>query len=196
MKKIAIYGGSFSPPQVGHGVVIETLQRLFSCDEIWVMPSADRYDKKMTAPAEHRLKMLELMVGELFPNSKIPIVVSPFEIQKPGLTTTYRTLMELKKLYPDDKFYLVVGSDIFYDIESNWVEGKELFRSGNFVVIQRPGSFLPDKKGDNVHVLAGDVTTFDISSTFVRKLLHHGHDGCPYISRGVANYIKENRLYC
>lgn len=195
MKKIAIYGGSFSPPHVGHGIVVENLQRLFPCDEIWVMPSADRYDKKMTAAAEHRLKMLEIMVGELFPTAKIPIVISPLEVQNLGLTTTHRTFMELRKLYPEDKLYLVVGSDIFYDIESRWIEGKELFKLGNFIVIQRLGSFLPDKKGDNVNVLSGEVATFNISSTFVRKLLRQGHEACPYITRGVADYIKNNGLY-
>ena len=76
MKKIALYGGAFSPPHLGHASVIEAILRLFPCDEIWVMPSADRHDKIVSASGEHRIKMLELMITELFPEYILPILLS------------------------------------------------------------------------------------------------------------------------
>ena len=76
--RVALYGGAFSPPHLGHASLIEAILRLFPCDEIWVMPSADRHDKKISAPGKSRIEMLEILIQELFPNSKIPILISHF----------------------------------------------------------------------------------------------------------------------
>ena len=64
-KKIVIYGGAFNPPHIGHAIAIENVLRLFPCDEIWVMPTADRHDKKIKVDGVHRVQMLNLMVQEI-----------------------------------------------------------------------------------------------------------------------------------
>src|SRR3989344_3593256 len=96
-KKIVIYGGSFNPPHIGHAIAIEAVLRNFKCDEIWVMPSAERKDKHIGTPGKHRIKMLEMLIGEYFRTSKIPVKISDLEIKRPGLTTTYDTKTELEK---------------------------------------------------------------------------------------------------
>src|SRR3989344_6221245 len=122
-KQIALYGGSFSPPHLGHASVIEALLRLFPCDEVWLMPSADRRDKAVWASGKHRLEMLKIMVVELFPDAKIPIIISDFELLLPGMTATYETLRQVKECYPADQFHFVLGSELFPEIETKWVRG-------------------------------------------------------------------------
>ena len=193
--KIVIFGGAFNPPHVGHAIAVENVLRLFSCDEIWIMPTADRHDKKIPTSGKDRIAMLDVMVKELFPYTKIPIKTSAMELERPGLTTTYETKQELEKLYPGSEFYFLVGSDILGDIETKWQNGKELFNSAKFLAIQKASIPLPENPPKHVILLDKQAIRDDISSTFVRGLLSQGHSGIPYLSRGVADYIRQAKLY-
>lgn len=193
-KQIAIYGGTFSPPHIGHASVIEAVLRLFPCDEIWIMPSADRHDKKVSASADHRLKMLELMISELFPKPKIPILISDTEIKRDKSTTTFETKIELENKFPDHEFYFVLGSELLADVENKWIDGKKLFQEMNFVAIKKPYFSLPKRLPPQLTLLE-DIVWFNISSTFIRKLLGDGFSGIPYLSQQVSDYIRKYRLY-
>ena len=192
-KKIVIYGGAFSPPHIGHTVAIDAVVRLFPCDGIWLMPSADRRDKTISAAGPHRVNMLKIILKEYFLKSSIKI--SDLEIRRPKLTTTYDTKMELEKLYPDCKFYFLIGSELLWDIEKKWIKGKELYRSTNFLAIQKPNAKIPKNLPPNIKILDEDVVWLDVSSTFVRSILKTGHSGIPYIHAKIASYIKTNGLY-
>lgn len=194
--KILIYGGSFSPPHLGHASAIELALRSFPCDEIWVMPSADRRDKKITADAIHRKKMLEIMVHELFPRPTVPLIVSSREITRPKLTTTYETLTELNEQFPVASFYFLIGTDVVGDIESRWYNGKEIYRIANFVVMDCRGIEAPANLPANfIYLRNRDAATSGISSTAIRDLLSEQKDAGVYLTPGVAEYIKTNRLY-
>lgn len=193
-KQIALYGGSFSPPHLGHASVIEGLLRLFPCDEIWIMPSADRHDKTVTASGEHRIKMLKIMIAELFPKPKMPIIISDLEFRLSKPTITYRTLKLLKEKYPSREFHFVIGSENLGVIEAKWINGKKLFREASFIAIKNPLILLPDKLPPHITII-DDVAWSDISSTFIRKLLAQGYSGLPYLTKKVAEYIKDHNLY-
>ncbi len=193
-KRIAIYGGSFSPPHLGHAGVIELLVRFFPCQEIWVMPSSDREDKTMTAEGTRRMKMLEIMFSELFPNPRIPLILSPLELAQDKPTITYETKLELEKQYPELEFHFVIGQDILNDIETTWIKGKELFESANFIIMKKPYLELPSNLPPNSTIIESDAW-LNLSSTFVRQLVKAGYSGIPYITQGVYEYIQKNNLY-
>ncbi len=194
-KRIAIIGGAFNPPHMGHALVIETITRLFLCNEIWVMPSADRRDKKINVSGKQRLEMLKIMINDLFVNSAIPIRISTIELDRDKPTTTYETNQELTQRYPNNRFYYVIGSELVGDIEKKWYRGKELWSRLNFVVILRGLSKLPKKLPSQVMILDEDICLADVSSTFLRQLIKSGYSGLPYITKGVAEYIQKNKLY-
>lgn len=194
-KKIVIYGGAFNPPHIGHAIAIDAVMRLFICDEIWLMPSADRKDKTINMSGEYRLNMLKIILAELFPKPAMPVVISTLELERPALTTTHETKLELERKYPDCQFYFLIGSDIVGDIEAKWVNGKNLARSANFIVIKRIDMDLPPKLPPHTTILDDNIVSCDISSTFVRKLIASGHSGLPYTTSGVAKYIAKNKLY-
>lgn len=189
--QIALYGGTFSPPHLGHASIIEALLRLFPCDEIWIMPSADRHDKTVTVSGEHRIKMLKIMIAELFPKPKMPIIISDFELRLNKPTITYQTLKLLKEKYPNHEFYFVIGSENLGVIEGKWINGKKLFQEASFVAIKNPLIPLPNKLPPHVTMI-DDVAWSDISSTFIRKLIAQGYSGLPYLTKKVAEYIKDN----
>ncbi len=192
MKHIALYGGTFSPPHISHASVVEAILRLFPCDQIWILLSADRHDKKASASGKDRVQMWEILNEELFSDSKIPIKISTIELERGRPTETYETKLELEEKYPDHEFYLVVGADLVRDIPY-WQNGEKLFHEMNFVVINKPYTELPDILPSHIDFI--DTIWTNISSTFVRELIAKGYSGTPYITPGVAKYIKENNLY-
>ena len=195
-KKIVIYGGGFNPPHIGHAVAIENIIRLFPCDEIWVMPSDDRHDKTMAVSGEDRLAMLQIMIDKAFPDSKIPIIVSDFEIRRGVLTTTLETKEQLERIYPTHDFYFQFGTDVVGDIRDKWFKGRELYETARFIVLRRSGSPIPKNLPKNsVLLIDKQVISTDVSSTFIRRLLTRGFSGMPYVTRSVAEYIKERNLY-
>ena len=195
-KKILIFGGAFNPPHLDHASIIGTLLKQFPCDEIWVMPSADRHDKTIGVSGEHRLKMIEIFIKELFPNPKVPIIISTLELNRPKLTTTYETKLELEKSYPDYEFYFVVGADSFNDIKTKWVNGEKLYKEARFIVLPRPGILLPESTPDNAFVLQNKNNDApDISSTIIRSLIKEGKSIGEHTAKAVVEYIKNNNLY-
>ncbi|MBI2633671.1 MAG: nicotinate-nicotinamide nucleotide adenylyltransferase [Parcubacteria group bacterium] len=206
-KKIVIYGGAFNPPHLGHAIAIESTMRLFPCDQIVLMPSGDRADKMIsdTVSGNHRFTMLEIMRKELFSNPKTHIINSVFEIGRQGLTNTNETKKAMEQAYPGFEYYFLIGSENLFEIRERWVNGKELWGTTNFIVIPRPSSFAEasaDKRGEfpkeippKCEVLRIDVAMVDISSTLVRKLISQGDSGIPYITPGVAEFIKNYGLY-
>lgn len=192
MKKIALYGGTFSPPHIGHIYVVESIIRLFPCDEVWILLSSDRHDKKASTSGEHRVKMWEIILDELFKDSRVPIKISTIELERGRPTETYETKIELEKKYPDYEFHLAIGADLVRDI-LYWKNGEKLYHEMNFVGINKPYAELPDALPPKINFI--DTVWANISSTFVRDLIAQGYSGIPYITPGIARYIKEYNLY-
>jgi len=53
--KVAVLGGSFDPPTIGHmQLASETLNLDSTIDEVWIIPCGARPDKKLSTTAEQR----------------------------------------------------------------------------------------------------------------------------------------------
>lgn len=196
-KKIVIYGGSFNPPHIGHAIAIEAVLRNFKCDEIWIMPSSERKDKHIGTAGLHRIKMLNILIKEFFPagHASQIIKISKLELDRPALTTTYDTKIELEKLYPKNKFYFLIGSELLWDIRYDWVKGNELWENTNFLAIRKPETRIPDKLPPNIRLVDKNIVWVNISSTIIRNFIKKGYSGIPYILPEIASYIKKNGLY-
>jgi nicotinate-nucleotide adenylyltransferase len=195
MRRYTVYGGTFSPPHVGHASVIEAIARLVPCDEVLVMVSKDRDDKNPSVRTHHRLAMTELMIGEIFPSSPVPITVSKFELERPGLLYTYDTLLALLRTNPGDEFFITVSSELLRDMTTTWEKGRELFNTARFIVSHRPGTPLTMDLPPMAIVIGTNYAHIDVSSTFIRGLIGRGLSGMPYLTPAVARYIRDNRLY-
>ena len=168
---------------------------MFPCDEIWLMPSADRPDKKMSASADERYRMLTLIAEELFSDSPVPVKVSRLEIENPQLSLTYETKRELSKRHPDDEFHFVVTSELLRDMKQWWEKGEELFNEAHFVVMERQGISMPEELPPHATIIDRSFAWIDISSTFVRGLVARGLPATPYLTPSVAKYIRGQKLF-
>ena len=116
--KIGIMGGTFNPIHLGHILLATAAKKEAELDEVWFMPSGLPAHKSNSelAPAEHRLKMVELSVKD------IPgFFASSYETDRPGFTYTADTLEALAKEYPQHKFYFIIGGDSLMQFH-HWVK--------------------------------------------------------------------------
>ena len=67
MKKIAILGGTFNPPHLGHLIIASEVQAQLNFDEIWFMPNQEPPHKESTigVNSAQRLEMVRRAVADL-----------------------------------------------------------------------------------------------------------------------------------
>ncbi|MCQ2749707.1 MAG: adenylyltransferase/cytidyltransferase family protein [Clostridia bacterium] len=102
--KIGIYGGSFNPIHKKHVNVINELLDKY-LDKIIIVPAGDKYSKSSLISARDRINMIELAIK---PDKRK--IVDNYECTNER-RYTYETLNHMKKLYPDDEIYFVMGLD-------------------------------------------------------------------------------------
>lgn len=180
--QIALFGGSFDPPTLGHLMVLAHLSlNEPTIDEIWVIPCFLQNGKNLTS-FEHRFAMSERCFGIL---NKVR--VSTIERDLGGESLTYRTVQTFHAQFPSHRFRFVIGSDL-RDKLPTWEGGDIIERLAPPLVVGRAG--MPDS--DNPTPICPLI-----SSTIVRQALNDGRysDAERYLTRNVLGYIKEKNLY-
>ncbi len=207
IKTVAIFGGAFDPVHKDHIRLSKLCLDLNLCEEVWFIPSPDRWDKKLFAPAEDRLAMLDMVTSD---DSRIR--VSEMELKMGDYRGSYVTMTMLRKEFPGTNFRLLVGADNyagiphwrdplhFYGTEFN---GDKLLKEFELIVFERRGTPKPDaeehmKKGFARMFWVGDEHGFDgkFSSSEIRKELFFGQGKCPEgLDPKVFDYIRAHGLY-
>ncbi len=195
-KKIAIFGGSFNPPHIGHKKVIEIIQEYFPCDEIWLIPSGQRKDKAINANNNDRIIMANLLTKELEKESGPKIKISEIEINKDKSTSTIETLEELEKEYPNNEFHFVISTELVPDIKKFWVRGEEIFNRGNFIIIERLGYMKIEDIEIPPHSISIKQKEIipEISSSKIREI-DTPDELYKWLDTKLADYIINNKLY-
>ena len=195
--KIGLYGGTFSPPHTAHVRAARLFIREAGLDRLIVMPagipphkSADKW-----GTGEIRLEMTRLAFSDL-------ACVSDYEIKKEGRSYTVETLRFLKKKYPKDELYMLVGEDMFLSLES-WREPRGIMELCTVVAMRRKGieNAVMEEAAKRYTSLYGarvlliEDEPFEMSSTEIRNRIAAGEDTKDLLSTAVADYIKKNKLY-
>ncbi|MDR1760087.1 MAG: nicotinate (nicotinamide) nucleotide adenylyltransferase [Fibrobacter sp.] len=205
-KTVALFGGAFDPVHRDHVALAALCLKNAFADEVWFMPSPDRWDKKLEASAEDRLEMLRLATA---PDSRM--VVSDLEIQMGDYRGSYVFMTQLREKFPDIRFRLIAGADSYHQIP-HWRDplhffgseynGHLLLREFELIVFRRDGYALPSvlehrKKGyAPLHLIeSGEGFFGDISSTDIRKKLLKTGLKPRGISSPVFHYICDHKLY-
>lgn len=198
MKKLGIYGGTFSPPHIGHRHAAEIFLKAAELDELLIMPAFIPPHKTADTEAtpNDRLEMCKLAFEDLEKTA-----VSDFEIQKGGKSYTYLTLTELKE-WGHELFFLV-GTDMFVTL-GRWRRPDIIFSLATIVLVRREdedeNSELIKKRAEEyrelygARILISDAEAITVSSSELREKLKSGIK-TPLLSKKVADYIKEKGLY-
>lgn len=129
---VAFFGGSFSPPHVGH-VLAATYALSVGFDRVLAVVVKAHAFGKALAPFEQRAHMTELAFA-LLPQ----VEVSRIEATLPAPNYTLRTLQAVLAAHPDWKLHLLVGSDVMQDAP-RWHAFDEVIRLAPLFVLDRAG---------------------------------------------------------
>jgi nicotinate-nucleotide adenylyltransferase len=151
------------------------------------------------ASADDRLEMCHLAVKEIQAREKFPIEVSDVEIKRNGPSYAIDTVLEIKRLNPDENLAWIIGSDAYRRVDQ-WHRSDELKELISFIVIERPEKRDSEKESerdfdDSEEFDALDISAIEISSTEIRKRLQHGESIEKLVPSSVARYIAEKGLY-
>lgn len=177
MKNIALFGGSFDPPHLGHLKIVEALKNLDFIDKTIVMPTfLNPFKSTFVADAKTRLHWLE----KLFSDDE-NVEVNSFEVQKNEKVPTIVTVEHLKELYKD--IYVVIGADNLASLPK-WHRFDELQNLVKFIVVTRDGIEIQKEYMQ----LKVDVP---VSSTVLRKKIVREFLP-PKIAKEIEIYYKEH----
>ena len=201
-KNIGILGGTFNPIHNGHIKMAEYALDFHNINEIWFMPNyypphKDMYNDNNLL--DHRLNMLELVVSE---DSRFKIC--DIEIKRGGRSYTYETLTDLTKMYPDHKFYFIIGEDSIYSFEQ-WVRPDIITQFSDILVAHRHTEestdnnifslieYLKTKYNCNFYLM--DMPFTDVSSSEIRKRANLNIEFDDLVPEKIKEYILNNHLY-
>jgi nicotinate-nucleotide adenylyltransferase len=155
METIALFGGSFDPPHLGHIAVVEALKEFDFIDRVVIMPTfLNPFKSDSYASAQQRLQWLK----EIFHNDK-RVIIDDYEVNQREKTPTIKSVEYLLQRYK--KIYLVIGADNLASL-SQWYRFDTLQTKVEFIVATRDAIEIPD----NYLTIA---VKEDISSSQLRK---------------------------
>ena len=157
--RIAVFGGSFNPPHVGHALVTSWLHLTDRADEVWLVPAFRHAFDKALAPWERRLEWAAALASALGPWVR----VEPIEAELPVPSYTIRTLDTLSARSPEHRFSLVIGADVAAQL-SLWRDAERLRAQYPLIVVGRQGCAPVPSAPDFP----------DVSSTVIRARLQAG----------------------
>ena len=182
---IALFGGAFDPPHLGHQNIVTEMLARHIVDEIWYVPVKTHHFGKKMSPDQQRVEMLRLIVQ---PKTRI----EEFELHQEGINYTYDTLEFLAKQHPQHTFSWIIGSDNLGGFH-RWLELDPELLKYRFYVYPRTGfPFEPLYEGMEP---LRDFPEVNISSTDIRARLQTGKEITSLVAPKVEQYIFEQKLY-
>lgn len=187
--RIGILGGTFDPIHQGHLTLAKAAQTQYNLDKVIFIPAfipPHKQDRADITPAPHRYRMTEMAVSD-----ELGFEVSDIEFNRPEISYTVDTLRNLRKYYPTDEFFLIMGADSLAGIAS-WKEPKEIFERAQVLTAKRKGSDAFQM--DNICWI--DMPDCPAASSDIRENLKLGK----FIDRNVLpekveRYIRKMKLY-
>ena len=178
--RVAVFGGSFNPPHVAHGMVAAWLLWTGQADEVWLVPvfrhAFEGLQDKRLAPFELRLRWCAALAADVDPR----IRVSDVEAHLPTPSFTIMTLRHIAASFPEHQLRLVVGADVLPQLPK-WKDWDAIREAFSPVVVGRHGHPGPE----------GTVDFPDVSSTELRVRLREGRPVDHLVTRSVAALLRE-----
>jgi len=137
METIALFGGSFDPPHIGHKAIVDALLALDYIDKVVVMPTfINPFKQKTFADGAQRVAWLrKIFQGEN------RVIVSTFEVDQGRKVASIESVEHLLEDYK--KIFLVIGADNL-DSLTKWKDFDKLSNLVEFIVASRDGINIAD----------------------------------------------------
>ena len=199
---IGIYGGTFDPPHWGHITAARAAMEQLKLDRLVLIPDRVPPHKALpegSASPEQRLEMAALAAAELGKRAE----VSDRELRRSGPSYTSDTLAALRREYPEDTLWLLMGSDMFLSLQT-WHAPEEIMALARIAPFSREAedesaAFAAQKArlereyGAQIQIVQNPEVR-ELSSTEVRAALAAGR-GSDLLPPAVYGYVLREHLY-
>lgn len=202
MARIALLGGAFDPPHLGHLAVARAVRDTRGLDRVDLLVSAQsphRAGKHNHADAGDRAAMARLAVED-----DPGLGVEECELARPGPSYSIDTIRQLRRERPANQYSFIIGADMVLDLP-RWREIRELLDLVEFIPVLRPGfdaavfaqvePALGKACVARLRAAHVDVPLVEVSSTAVRAAVAAGESIEAMVPPAVARYIYAKRLY-
>ena len=180
-RRVAIYGGSFDPPHLGHVLSVAWALSTAEVDEAWIIPTWEHaFDKAHEASFDERMAMCRLAFA---PFKAIELL--DIERELGGTSRTLRTLESLSDTHTDVSFRLLIGADVLATTD-HWHRWEAVTKLAPPLVVGRDG--YPQPKGCPIAIP-------NVSSTDVRRAIEGDEGAAGLVPGTVAAYIEARGLY-
>lgn len=190
--KIALFGGAFDPPHLGHLQVIVNLFEKKLADEVWLVPTGTHDFQKQMQPAQIRLKMLEMLIDQIPLEYRDKVRIEQCELERKGVSHTIDTLNQLSRQYSHDDLYFVIGSDNLEKFHL-WDRYQEILEKYPVIVYPRV-NYRTDLIYKGMIPLTG-VKQILASSTEIKKRFIKQKPVEDMLPQIILDFILENQLY-
>ncbi|MFI3201408.1 MAG: nicotinate-nucleotide adenylyltransferase [Eubacteriales bacterium] len=195
--KVGILGGTFNPIHNGHIALAKSAKLEFDLDYVLLIPTGISYYKSEFLDGRTRLEMV-LLASECEEYLK----VSDMEVKREGNTYTIDTICALQELYPTVEFYLIIGEDTLFHIET-WKKASEVLQRIPLLVAHRPSNDDRNLEEQMEHlrnlyhsqIALLEMKEVPISSSHIRKCIQSNQSVSHILDDKVWHYIQFHQLY-
>jgi len=195
-ENIAIYGGAFNPPTLGHIAVIEKILTSTKIEKIILVPDGERHDKNIgDLTIEQRKEMMEVFF-QILENmflERVELYKWLLERKWKIVPTTVLERAIRKNFWVEPWF--IFGTDVI-EWMKKWKRNNREYVEKKLkkILIQRPGYEVDINKINN-YEMVDVVWTSDISSTTVRERLRNRESVGDLLHPKIEEFIKKRNLY-
>ncbi|MDE5591601.1 MAG: nicotinate (nicotinamide) nucleotide adenylyltransferase [Helicobacter sp.] len=182
MRDIAIFGGSFDPPHLGHLEIIKTALEILEIEKLFIIPCfLNPFKKNFFFNPDKRISWLRKLLNDK--DSRIEIL--DFEIKQKKPIHTIETIDFIQATYKPTKIYLLLGADNLETLPL-WHGYQNLKNKVEFIIAPRHGF----KITDSFKILP--MQEVAISSTQIREgIKSNNEEIIKFIPLSILKEVKE-----
>ena len=196
--RLAVFGGTFSPPHNGHLALCLYARELLHIDRLVVSVSNNPLKDAPELSDRSRIRMAELLAEEVNKTGAVAEVCS-WEINRGHPSYTIDLIAYLDEIYSSPDITLLIGEDNYLSFRQ-WKSWEELIRRCTIAVFGRK---TDDEEGagkaglESLHEKKFRRVDFNLplSSTAIRLSIMSGEDCSGQMPSSIWQYIVENGLY-
>lgn len=197
MARIGIFSGTFDPVHHGHVAFCKVALAEAALDTVLFLPEPEPRRKVQCATLAHRTTMLELALQNEPQLQVLQLASRRF--------TVAETLPELRRHFPQDELFLLLGSDVVQSFREGWPDVATLLQDMSLIIGLRAGDSRAGVAQALV-TLQQQLPSVTVRATIVSSphaaaassgIRERGSLGEPihHLAPAVAAYIATHQLY-
>lgn len=199
MSRIGIFGGTFNPPHLAHKRLVLEAYKNVNLDKIIIIPTniPPHKENKDLLSGNDRFELCKKTFFEDV------FEISDIEIKRQGRSFTVETLEILKKVYPEDDLFFIIGSDMLLSFDC-WYRYKDILKMVRLIVTTRENevnnSILMQYAKNKLNLNENNIFLLDIepkvlSSTEIREKIKNNESIEGLITQEASDFIKSKGFY-